>query len=75
MNAELATYAILWFEGNDNMFTLVDEHDKTVLLTKPEALHEAARILSTEAEVQEAESGIRYAVPANLLDTLFGWVV
>jgi len=67
-------YAILWFEDS-NMFTLVDDEDKTIILDRHSALEESARILDTESEINEAEEGIRYAVPAYLLDELFGWTV
>ena len=67
-------YAILWFEGSD-MFTLVDDNDKTILLAREAAQEESSRLLHTEKEINEAEEGIRYAVPANLLDELFGWTV
>lgn len=67
-------YAILWFEG-DTPFTLVDDSDKTVLLSEAEAKAETAAVLHTENDVEEAESGVRYAVSTHLLDELFGWVV
>jgi hypothetical protein len=67
-------YAILWFE-DDAAFTLVDDSDKTVVLSESEAKAEASTILRNENEVEEAESGVRYAVPTQLLDELFGWIV
>lgn len=65
-------YAILWFEDN-SIFTLVNEDNYTVRLTFTEAQDESARILETEEDIDEADEGVRYAVPLYLLDELFGW--
>jgi len=67
-------YAIIWFEGS-GAFTLVDDNDKTVLLTLEQARNESADVLSNEKDVDDAEPGVRYAIPAQMLDTLFGWEV
>lgn len=65
-------YAIVWFEGED-IYTLVDTNDKTVLLTESEALSEAAQILRKTSDVEDAEEDLRYAIPAHMLNELFGW--
>lgn len=74
MSEHKELFAIVWFE-DDDVFTLVDDDDKTVLLTYSEALDESSSVLANEKEVDEAEKGIRYALPVELLDTLFGWTV
>lgn len=67
-------YALIWFEG-DEYYTLVDRHNKTVLIAAAEAKESTAGILRTEDDVENALDDLRYAIPANLLQELFGWDV
>lgn len=66
-------YAIIWFEDNDN-FTLFNRKG-LVTLTREQALssEDIAGILETEADVDDAQDDLRYAISLQLLDILYGY--
>lgn len=66
-------YAIIWFEDNDN-FTLFNRKG-LVVLTKEQVLSsdDIAGILESEADVDDAQDDLRYAISLELLDELYGY--
>lgn len=68
-----ADYAIVWFEGDD-IFTLVDNEDKTIRLTETHAQTESFDTLKSAKQVEDAQDDLRYAIHVDLLESLFGWV-
>lgn len=64
-------YAVVWFEGDD-IFRLATNDDKTVWLTRAETEYEVIGVLETQSQVDEAKEGIRYAIAADLMDSMFG---
>lgn len=69
----LANYAIVWFEGDD-IFTLVDNDDKTIRLTEEHAKEESYATLRNEKDIEDAQDDLRYAIHVDLLESTFGWV-
>lgn len=66
-------YAVIWFEGTDN-FTLVDRKGRLVKMVEKDA-HAAPSIsglLKTQADVERAQDGPKYAITLELLESLFG---
>lgn len=72
-NSIMNEYAIIWFEDNDN-FTLFNRKG-LVTLTREQALssEDIAGILETEADVDDAQDDLRYAISLQLLDILYGY--
>lgn len=71
MSSDDKKYAVVWFEGDD-IFRLATDDDKTVWLTRAETEYEVSGVLDTESQVDEAQEGVRYAIEANLMDSMFG---
>lgn len=64
-------YAIIWFEDGST-FYMVDSSDNPVLLSKQEVLYDEIPILRTRDDINDAEDDIRYAIPEDLLEEIFG---
>lgn len=67
------TYAVIWFEGPDT-FTLVDRKGRLVKMTAKEVSNSETIVstLKTQADVEEALDGLKYAITLDLLENLFG---
>lgn len=74
MDTKTRAYALIWFEG-ENYYTLVDQFNKTVLISEAEAYYDTTGILKTEDDVENAADDVRYAISTDLLEDLFGWTV
>jgi len=66
-------FAVIWFEGTDN-YTLVDRKGRLVKMSEKEAIAAPSitGLLRTQADVEEAQDELRYAISLELLETLFG---
>lgn len=66
-------YAVIWFEGADN-YTLVDRKGRLVKMSEKDAASapSISGLLKTQAQVEEAQDGPKYAITLDLLETLFG---